>query len=94
VWAGKASESEPVMKCRNALDDIETERRGLVRDEPGGYLSTAQVVSGMKLARARSGLWYGTWEPVTRYGRPFRWSSGHPVGESETSKRQNPQGAE
>lgn len=94
MWVGKASESEPVMKCRNALKDIETGRRGLVRDEPGGYLSTAQVVSGMKLARARSGLWYGTWEPVPRCCRPFRWPLGHPVGKSETSKRQNPQGAE
>jgi hypothetical protein len=34
------------------------------RDEPGGYLLTAQVVSGMKVGRARLGLWCGTWEPV------------------------------
>ena len=94
VGAGKASESEPVMKCRNSLDDIKTGQRGLARDEPGGDLSTAQVVSGMKLARARSGLWCGTWEPATRYGRPFTWPPGHPVGDSENPKRQNPQGAE
>ena len=29
-----------------------------------GYLFTAQAVSGMKGARAWSGRWYGTWEPV------------------------------
>jgi hypothetical protein len=34
------------------------------RDEPGGYLFTAQVVPGMKVARARLGLRCGTWEPV------------------------------
>jgi hypothetical protein len=95
VGAGKASESEPVMKCRNALDDIETGQRGLARDEPGGYLPTAQVVSGMKLARARSGLWCGTWEPATRYDSTVHLGLfSHPVDESETPKRQNPQGAE
>jgi hypothetical protein len=36
----------------------------LFRDESGGYLSTAQVVSGMKVARAWSRLLRGTWEPV------------------------------
>jgi len=95
VGAGKTSESEPVMKCRNALDDIETGPRGLVRDEPGGYLPTAQVVSGIELARARSGLWYGTWEPATRYGSTVQVGLfSHPVDKSEIPKRQNPQGAE
>jgi hypothetical protein len=32
--------------------------------EPGGCLLTAQVVSGMKVARARLRLSCGTWEPV------------------------------
>src|SRR5262245_10423929 len=41
----------------------------LSRDEPGGDLLTAQVVSGMETARAWSGLWCGTWEPVA----PMRW---------------------
>ena len=35
-----------------------------LRDESGGDLLTAQVASGMKAARAWSGLWRGTWEPV------------------------------
>lgn len=33
-------------------------------DWSGGYLFTAPVASGMKRARARSRLWYGTGEPV------------------------------
>jgi hypothetical protein len=36
----------------------------LLRDEPGGCLLTGQVVSGMKVARAWSGLSCGTCEPV------------------------------
>jgi hypothetical protein len=36
----------------------------LLRDEPGGSLPTGQVVSGMKVARARLRLSCGTWEPV------------------------------
>src|SRR5215213_7465338 len=42
----------------------------LSRDEPGGNLLTAQVVSGMEAARAQLGLWYGTWEPVAPIRRP------------------------
>lgn len=64
VWAGKASESDPLMTCRKFMGDIKTEGAIRLRDEPGGYLSTAQVVSGIKVARAWSGLWCGTWEPV------------------------------
>src|SRR5712691_9088634 len=36
----------------------------MARDEPGGYPPTAQVVSGMEVARAWSGLRCGTCEPV------------------------------
>jgi hypothetical protein len=64
VWARKASESEPLMTCRKFMDDIKTGGAMRLRDESGGYLSTAQVVSGMEVARAWSGLWCGTWEPV------------------------------
>jgi hypothetical protein len=52
------------MTCRNSLDDIETGVEKLLRDEPGGSLPTGQVVSGMKVARARLRLLCGTWEPV------------------------------
>jgi hypothetical protein len=60
VGVGKASVSEPLMTCRKLLDDIETGAEVVLRDEPGGYLSTAQVVSGIKVARARLRLWCGT----------------------------------
>ncbi len=96
VGAGKASESEPVMKCRNALDDIETGQRGL----PGMSLGATcllprwcPALSGRD--RARSGRWCGTWEPATRYGSTVQVGLfSHPVDKSEIPKRQNPQGAE
>jgi hypothetical protein len=46
------------------LVDIETGVGNWLRDKPGGSLLTGQAVSGMKVARAWPGLWYGTWEPV------------------------------
>jgi hypothetical protein len=60
----KANVSEPRMKCRNALDDIETKSYLLTCDEPGGSLFIGQVVSGMNAARAWVRLLHGTWEPV------------------------------
>lgn len=60
----KASESEPLKTCRNALDDIKTRTSSWAWDKPGGDLSTAQAVSGMEVARARVRLLFGTWEPV------------------------------
>lgn len=60
----KANRSEPQVKCRKAIDDIETGRLLLSRDELGGYLLIAQAVSGMYAARAWVRLLYGTWEPV------------------------------
>jgi hypothetical protein len=73
VWITKASASEPLMKCRNSSGDIETEVELLPRDEPGRNLLTAQVVSGMKVARAWLRLRCGTWEPVAPTGRPGQW---------------------
>ena len=60
----KANVSEPWMKCRNALDDIESGSVRMIRDESGGCLFTGQVVSGMYAARAWVRLLHGTWEPV------------------------------
>jgi hypothetical protein len=60
----KASESEPLMTCRKNEDGIETRAAVWPWDEPGGHLLTAQVVPGMKAARAWSGLPCGTWERV------------------------------
>src|SRR5712692_3478550 len=52
------------MTCRKLMGDIETGPGVRVWDEPGGCLLTGQVVSGMEVARAWSGLRCGTWEPV------------------------------
>jgi hypothetical protein len=46
------------------MDGIETGVELLPWDEPGGCLLTGQVVSGVKVARAWSGLSCGTREPV------------------------------
>jgi hypothetical protein len=51
-------------------DDIETGRNREPGNRPGGSLSIGQAVSGMEVARAWSGLWCGTCEPVVPIGRP------------------------
>ena len=56
--------SEPLVKRRKRMDVIETGVQLLPWDEPGGCLPTGQVVTGVKVARARSGHWHETWEPV------------------------------
>jgi Reverse transcriptase (RNA-dependent DNA polymerase) len=43
VWVTKASESEPPLKCRKRIDDIQTGVESLPRDESGGSLLTGQV---------------------------------------------------
>ena len=62
----------------------------LPRDESGGSLLTGQVASGMKAARAWSGLWCGTREPVAPMGWPGQWSGFvlRPVAWSENPKQQ------
>jgi hypothetical protein len=62
VGTEKANVSEPLMTCRKRIDDIKTGVQLLPRDEPGGYLLTALVVSGTEVARARFRRWCGTWE--------------------------------
>ena len=64
VRAKKANASEPLTTCRKRRDDIKTKAESLPWEEPGRNLLTAQVVSGMKVARARLRLLCGTWEPV------------------------------
>ena len=73
VGTEKANESEPLMKCRKRIDDIETGVQLLPREEPGGYLSTALVVSGIKVARAQFRHRHGTWEPVAPIQRSGCW---------------------
>ena len=91
VRTGKANVSEPLLKCRKRSDDIETGVQLLPREEPGGYLSTALVVSGMKVARARFRRQCGTRERLAPMpsGRVLDWpargrspSSGNCEGQS------------
>jgi hypothetical protein len=56
--------SEPLLKRRKRIDVIETGVQSLPRDEPGGCLLIGQVVTGVKVARARFRHRHGTWEPV------------------------------
>ena len=64
VGAGKANVSEPLLKRRKRSGVIKTGVQSLPRDEPGGCLLTGQVVTGVKVARARFRHQHGTWEPV------------------------------
>jgi len=65
VWAKKVNVSKPPMGCRKPSDDVETGVELLLRDQPGGYLPTAQAASGIKAARAWPRLLRGTCEPAT-----------------------------
>jgi hypothetical protein len=66
--------SEPLLKCRKRSDGIETGVQLLPRDESGRYLSTALVVSGMKVARARFRRRCGTWERLALIPLAACWS--------------------
>ena len=61
---GKANASEPPTKCRKHRDDVKTGEESLPRDQRWGDPLTASVASGIKVARVRSWLEHGTWEPV------------------------------
>jgi hypothetical protein len=50
------------MKRRKAPNDIKTRLDALAWERLGGYLLTAQVVSGVKVARAWSWVLHGTCE--------------------------------
>ena len=65
MWAKKVNVSKPPMECRKPSDDVETGVELLLRDQPGGYLPTAQAASGIKAARAWPRLLRGTCEPAT-----------------------------
>jgi hypothetical protein len=87
VWITKASGSEPLMRRRKRIGDIETGVELLPRDEPGGCLLIGQAVSGVKVARAWSGLSCGTREPVAPTGR---LASGAVVACGRASKARTP----
>lgn len=87
VWITKASESEPLMRRRKRIGDIETRVESLLWDEPGGCLLIGQAVSGVKVARAWSGLSCGTREPVA----PTGWlASGAVVACGRLSRARTP----
>ena len=78
------------------MDGIKTDVAIQRRDESGRYLSTAQVVSGIQVARACFRLCYRTWEPVvsivlagTRTQRVPSQHEGEPQG-AETSRGRVP----
>jgi hypothetical protein len=81
VRAEKANVSEPLMTCRNSIDDIETRVLLLPWDEPGGCLLIGLVVSGTEVARARFRLQRETWEtlaPIRPAGCWTDWREGEP----------------
>jgi hypothetical protein len=62
------------MTCRKHRDDVKTGVESLPRDQRGGDPLTARVASGMKVARVRSWLEQGTWEPVASMPREqLKW---------------------
>ena len=77
--------SEPLLKRRKRIDVIETGVQSLPRDEPGGCLLIGQVVTGVKVARARFRHRHGTWEPV---------APATPVGGWNRRRKGAPQAAE
>jgi hypothetical protein len=76
---GKANASEPLLKRRKRSGVIKTGVQSLPRDEPGGCLLTGQVVTGVKVARARFRHQHGTWEPVAPMALAGCWA-GQPKG--------------
>jgi hypothetical protein len=97
VWVRKASESELLLKRRNVLTTSEPRSESVFGMKPGGYLFTALAVSGVKGARAWSGRWYGTWEPVIPIRRPVQlgvglppWSEEGELQAAETVRRRVP----
>jgi len=90
----RRAEANHPMTGRKRMYDIKSGVESLPCYEAGGYLFTAQAVSGLKVARARFGLWHETCEPVSRYGPAVHWAKSPPAGESENSKWQKPRGAE
>src|SRR5450755_1460029 len=75
VWITKASESEPPLKCRKRIGDIQNRGRvvapGSAWREPAGWPGGCPA---WMVARAWSGLLCGTREPVAPMGRPGQWS--------------------
>lgn len=79
VRTGKANVSEPLLTCRKRSGDIKTGVQLLPWDKSGGCLFIGQVVSGMKVARARFRRQCGTRErlaPMPSAGCWTGWREG------------------
>jgi hypothetical protein len=79
VRTGKANVSEPLLMCRKRSGDIKTGVQLLPWDKSGGCLFIGQVVSGMKVARARFRRQCGTRErlaPMLSAGCWTGWREG------------------
>jgi hypothetical protein len=64
------------MTCRKHRDDVKTGVESVLRDQRWGDPLTASAASGMKVARVRSWLGDGTWEPVASMPREKpKWRS-------------------
>lgn len=61
------------MKRRKRSNVIETGVQLLPRDKSGGCLPIGQMVTGVKVARARFGHQHETWEPVAPMGLARCW---------------------
>lgn len=61
---GKTNASEPLMKCRENIDDVRTGEVKLPWDQCGRCLYAAHVTSGIEAASVWFGLRHGTSEPV------------------------------
>ena len=72
-------------KRRKRSGVIKTGVQSLPRDEPGGCLLTGQVVTGVKVARARFRHQHGTWEPVAPLALAGCWA-GQPKGVSQAAE--------
>lgn len=85
VRTEKANVSEPLLTCRKRSDDIKTGVQLLPWDESGGCLFIGQMVSGMKVARARFRRQCGTWERLALILLAGCWTSWR-EGESQAAE--------
>ena len=85
VRTGKANVSEPLLTCRKRIDDIETGVQLLPWDRSGGCLFIGQMVSGMKVARARFRRQCGTRERLAPMSLVRCWT-GRRKGEARAAE--------
>jgi hypothetical protein len=83
VWTRKASESEPLMTCREDLPASKPGQSVRPGMSPGATCIAARAVSGMEAARAWSRLWCGTWEPVVPITTAVHWTQTVPRSREE-----------